>query len=467
MTALDERYELGAALGEGGMADVVEAYDRKLDRAVAVKVLRDVRDPRAIERFLREAKHAAGFSHPNVVTVYDVGEVGGKPALVMERVDGRTLAQVLAEDGRMPVDRALAATDSILAGLDAAHQQGLVHRDVKPANVLIGRDGRVKLADFGIATALNDSGAGLTATGQMIGTPTYLSPEQVDGRRASASTDLYAVGVVLYEMLAGVPPFRADHAVGVALAHRDQPVPPLEAHRSDLPAGLIAVVDRALEKDPADRFTSAREMRVALDAARHDAQPRGHATMPVALPGPTRTLPVAPAAAEAPEPTPTPTPRAKRRVAARSRWGVPVALLGVAALVGAGIALLLSSSDPELDPNRLVSAGPLVSSEVSLPTLPATTTTTLPTTLDGLIALLVLSPDAYGERGGDVLDGLLELRDHPDPNGKKVERLAEDIEEWVADGELDATFGALALNILGVSPEGLSDENHGRGNGDD
>jgi len=466
MTVLDERYELGHSIGGGGMAEVVEAYDRKLDRRVAVKLLRSgTGDPRARERFAREAQMAAGFTHPNVVTVHDVGETSGQPYLVMELIDGRTLAEVLAEQGPLPVETALAAADALLAALGAAHERGLVHRDVKPANVLIGRDGRVKLADFGIATAIQGASAGLTATGQVIGTPTYLSPEQVDGREATPRTDLYALGVVLYEMLAGVPPFRADHAVAVALAHRDDPVPPLEAHREDLPAGLASVVGRALEKDPADRFADAGEMRTALSAIRgRDDPSHGDTTLAFALPDATRTLPLtaAPEAAAADA-----APRSTRPRSPKRRSGVAAALVALAVLIGAGAALLLSRGD-DTAPSQAVRSGPVLPSlKVDVPTLPPTTTTTLPTTLDGLIAFVSANPDGFGERSGDLLEGLLDVRDHPDPRGRRAEHLARDIEEWVADGELDPTIGALAIQILGVSADGLSDGKGSDGKGDD
>jgi tRNA A-37 threonylcarbamoyl transferase component Bud32 len=179
---LDDRYELGVALGSGGMAEVFEAFDRSLGRRVAVKFLKaDLPDPRARERFEREARTAASFTHANAVTVYDVGDDGQRPYIVMELVEGRTLADLLAEQGQLPPNAAARITDEVLAALGAAHDRGLVHRDVKPGNVLITRDGLVKLADFGIAKAASDATAGLTATGQVMGTPKYLSPEQAAG----------------------------------------------------------------------------------------------------------------------------------------------------------------------------------------------------------------------------------------------------------------------------------------------
>ena len=258
---LENRYELGHRIGGGGMAEVFEAYDRKLDRRVAVKLLHvGSGDARAHERFVREARMAAGFVHPNVVTIHDVGEVRGRPYLVMELVEGGTLGDLIARDGPLPVGQALAITDSILAALGAAHADGLVHRDVKPANILIGADGRVKLADFGIAKA-QDLGRDLTATGQVLGTAGYLAPEQAAGGEATPASDVYAAGVVLYEMLAGEPPFTGEHPVAVAVAHQRANVPPLADKRPGLPPDVLAVVSQALEKDPSRRFRDASQMR--------------------------------------------------------------------------------------------------------------------------------------------------------------------------------------------------------------
>ena len=446
MTVLEARYELGHRIGGGGMAEVVEAYDRKLDRRVAVKFLRDGSgDTRARERFVREAQVAAGFTHPNVVRIYDVGEWDGRPYLVMELVEGRTLAEILATRGALPVAQALSVADSLLAALAAAHEQGLVHRDVKPANVLVGRNGRVKLADFGIAKAMQSATEGLTGTGQMIGTPAYLSPEQVEGRETTARTDLYAVGVVLYEMLTGAPPFGGDHPLAVALAHRDDPVPPIEERRSDVSPALAAAVTRALEKDPQQRFESAAAMRAALADARGGGSVTGPATIAATLPEPTQTIP-------APAPATPHAPGAQRR-----RWATPL-LLVLATLLGAGAGLLLLGGGS--DPQRTVHSA-LTLPSVATPTLPATTTSTLPQTLDALIAMLAANPGQFGDKAPELLDQLRALQEHPDPKGKRAARLIDEIDQWVADGELDAGIGALAVQIL--QPNAA---NRGGGGGD-
>ena len=208
MPVLSDRYELSRLLGRGGMGEVYEAYDQKLSRRVAVKRVRsELADEPAQERFVREVRHTAAFAHPNVVTVFDVGDESDHPYFVMELVEGRTLAAALAAEGPLPVDEAARIADSVLAGLAAAHAQGLIHRDVKPSNVLLGADGSVKLSDFGIAKAVHDAAAPLTAAGEVLGTPTYLAPEQTRGEQAGPPADIYAVGVLLYELLAGVLPF--------------------------------------------------------------------------------------------------------------------------------------------------------------------------------------------------------------------------------------------------------------------
>lgn len=471
MTAFETRYELGDALGAGGMADVLEAYDRKLERRVAVKLLRrGLGDPSDLERFAREARIAAGFSHPNVVTVYDVGSQDGRPYLVMELVDGRTLAELLATRGALTLDDAFAITDSVLAALEAAHAQGLVHRDVKPANVLLARDGRVKLTDFGIATAAHELGVGLTATGQLLGTPGYLPPETVSGATATPRSDVYATGVVLYEMLAGGPPFTAEHPLALALAHRDTPVPPIEQRRPGLSPELAAVVARSLEKDPAARYADGGEMRAALRTARAAAPASDAGPTLTALATPSAAIGGAAAAAAAttsalastavaPVPEPSPT-RTQPRARARRRWR-GAAALAAGALLGGGVVVALGALDssgrdplvavpPTLAPTTTPTA-PLVN--VPLVAVAPTTATTLPTTIGGLLDLLISgTPAAYGEKGRELFDQLLALRNDPHPKAKQADRLAREIDRWVRDGQLDPTIGALATQILSSSP---------------
>ena len=246
------------------MGRVVVARDRVLQRDVAVKLLTRAPDAASRARFLREARDSARLRHPNAVTVFDTGEHDGQPFIVMELVRGMTLAELVAQDGPLDVEVAIAITAGVLEALAAAHEAGLVHRDVKPANVILPEDGGVKLTDFGIAKAMDEVTAGLTAAGTVLGTPTYLAPELVEGGTASPASDLYAVGCMLYLQLAGEPPFTAEAPLAIAYAHLNREVRPIEEHRPDVPDELRAVLVTALAKDPADRYADATEMRADL-----------------------------------------------------------------------------------------------------------------------------------------------------------------------------------------------------------
>jgi eukaryotic-like serine/threonine-protein kinase len=266
MAVLANRYELGDALGAGGMARVVSAYDNVLHRDVAIKLIHDssAGDPTSRERMLREARAAAGLHHPNTVAVFDAGEADGRPFIVMERVVGWSLGDRLQDEGPLSVADTLAIADAVLAALQAAHARGLVHRDVKPSNILLPDSGGVKLADFGIAKALAETSAGLTSTGQLLGTPRYLAPEQVAGRPASPASDLYSLAVVLYQCLTGEPPFMAETPLAEALAHQREPVPEVAKAAPHVPAAVARTVERALAKEPSERFADAAAMRRAL-----------------------------------------------------------------------------------------------------------------------------------------------------------------------------------------------------------
>ncbi len=261
---LNGRYELLGVLGGGGMALVYRARDRALNRTVAVKVLREqyASDPVFLQRFTREAQAAGALSHPNVVSVYDVGQEDGIPYIVMEYVPGLTLRDLIARDGVLPVDQAVEIAAQILAALDYAHRNGLIHRDIKPGNVLITPQGTVKVVDFGIAKSASD--LSLTGAGLALGTAAYFSPEQARGEAARPQSDIYSVGVTLYEMLTGHTPFTADSDVGMAFRHiNDAPIPPRQWNPA-VPPLLEQIVLRALAKNPAARFSSAAEMEQAL-----------------------------------------------------------------------------------------------------------------------------------------------------------------------------------------------------------
>jgi serine/threonine protein kinase len=266
-TVLSGRYRLESKLGSGGMSTVYLARDITLERWVAVKVMhREMSDqPDQIERFRREARAVAQLSHPNIVSVIDAGEDGGHPYIVFEYVDGETLKQRIERVGPLPVDEATAYAIEIGRGLAAAHSRRLVHRDVKPQNVLIDSEGRAKVTDFGIARSLEADG--LTQTGRVLGTTDYVSPEQAMGRGVDARTDIYSLGVVLYEMLTGEVPFTAETVVGVAMKHVNEDMPNVQARRPEVSAALAVVVERATAKDPKQRYPDMASCLADLEAA--------------------------------------------------------------------------------------------------------------------------------------------------------------------------------------------------------
>jgi eukaryotic-like serine/threonine-protein kinase len=271
-TTVGGRYELGELLGRGGMAEVRQAVDQRLGRSVAVKQLRaDLAiDPTFQARFRREAQSAAGLNHPTIVAVYDTGEeidpLSGVsiPYIVMELVEGPTLRDVLREGRKILPERALELTQGVLEALSYSHKAGIVHRDIKPANVMLTANGGVKVMDFGIARAVADTSATMTQTAAVIGTAQYLSPEQARGETVDARSDLYSTGCLLYELLAGRPPFVGDSPVSVAYQHvREAPVPPSQLDPEITPE-IDAVVLKALAKDPNDRYQSAGEMKADI-----------------------------------------------------------------------------------------------------------------------------------------------------------------------------------------------------------
>jgi serine/threonine protein kinase len=284
-------YTLLEPIGHGGMAVVYRARQDSLERIVAVKILSEnlAASPEFLERFRREARTAANLRHPNVITVFDFGQdERGVPYLVLEYIEGPTLADLM--DQGLDDDRIPDLLDQIAAGLDYAHRRGVIHRDIKPGNVLLTDDGRAVLADFGLAWLLE--GAHLTLTGGVIGTPEYMAPEQASGDGIDHRADLYALGVVLYEMLVGERPFVADTPIAVLLQHLQDAPPSVLTARPDLPAAVGEVIARALAKDPAERYATAgdlaRAFRTAFTGKRAEAE--AEAAQP---------LPARPASAEA------------------------------------------------------------------------------------------------------------------------------------------------------------------------
>jgi serine/threonine-protein kinase len=266
-TLVDGRYRIKHRLGSGGMADVYAADDSQLGREVALKVLhrRFARDREFVERFRREASSAASLQHPNVVSIYDRGEYDGTYYIAMEHLPGRTLKDIIREEAPLPQERAIAYAIQILQAASFAHRRGVVHRDFKPHNVIVGPDGRLKVTDFGIARA---GASEMTETGSIMGTAQYLSPEQAQGQRVGTASDLYSIGIVLYEMLTGRVPFTGESAVSIALKHVSEQPPRLRELRPDVHPRLEQAVGRALLKDPEQRYANADEFIAALETAR-------------------------------------------------------------------------------------------------------------------------------------------------------------------------------------------------------
>ncbi|MDQ3646070.1 MAG: Stk1 family PASTA domain-containing Ser/Thr kinase, partial [Actinomycetota bacterium] len=275
---LHGRYRVEDQIATGGMGSVYSATDERLGRRVAVKLLKPdlAADAHFVERFRREARAAAALSHPNIAGVFDYGEEEGHHFIVMEFVDGPDLAQLLRQEGPMSPERAQQVGVQTAEALAHAHAAGVVHRDIKPANVMLDGDGRVKVTDFGIARAAGDST--MTGTGSMLGTANYISPEQAQGRKIGPASDVYSLGIVLYEMLTGSVPFTADSPIGVAMRHISDPVPAPSELNPEVPASLDRIVARATAKRPEDRFRDAKEMGAALSG---DPSVSGERTMPL------------------------------------------------------------------------------------------------------------------------------------------------------------------------------------------
>jgi eukaryotic-like serine/threonine-protein kinase len=316
------RFELVELVGAGGMSSVFRARDRVLERDVALKILHDrlVAEQEVVDRFSREAKLVAALSHRSIVAVIDRGDYDGKPYIVFEYVAGENLKQLLVREGPLPVARALELTIEIARGLAFAHEQGFVHRDVKPQNVLLNGNGEAKVTDFGIARPLEVQD-GETQTGTVLGTCDYISPEQAQGRRVDAQSDIYSLGIVLYELLTGQVPFTGDNFVAVAMQHINAPAPRVSELRPDVPRRVDDAVAKALAKDPAARFETMTAFCDELEACL-----AGLRTTPdLALTG---IIPPATAARGANQNPPEQPSQHRRR-----RWLLPVAVLAIAAAV--------------------------------------------------------------------------------------------------------------------------------------
>ena len=443
---LDGRYELGPLLGQGGMARVYRAHDRQLRRPVAVKVLAPPfdRDRAFVERFRREARSAAGLGHPNIVAVFDTGSDDGIHYIVTELVEGETLAERISRDEPLPADEAVAIGVDVARALAAAHERGVIHRDVKPGNVMLTPEGAVKVLDFGIAHATGSDT--LTGTGVVLGSTAYLSPEQASGDRVDARSDVYAFGCVLYEMLTGQVPFRADTPVATMYRHVNEDPPPPSSIRP-VPPALETIVMRCLAKDPRKRFGSAEDLEEALLAAPLD----GMFTAPlVPVGGDADTRQVVPVGDRTAEMPPIPRPRRRarrpwyRRVPAR--W---LAVAGVLALLGLA-AFALASTDDELRPRQAArEAGRSVSEQVpeSTPPLVADAWTDL---IDEIASGAASGgiDEGVSDKLADKAVKILEAYGVGDDEGlaRALGELEDELAKGVDEGKI-STDAAAALNL--------------------
>lgn len=458
---LSNRYELGSLIGSGGSARVYEARDLLLDRRVAVKLLDGdaaaSNDPSGRDRFLREAQASARFAHQHAVAVYDAGDVDGDLFIVMELVEGTSLAHLIATSAPMSELEVVRIGTQLLGALDAVHTAGLVHRDVKPSNVLIDRSGEVKLADFGIAKRFDDLAASLTTVGFVIGTPQYLAPEQAAGRSATPRSDVYSTGVVLYEMLIGTRPLAASSGASVGADVREL--------RPAVSPWVADVVSRSLAARPEDRFATAADMASTLRGelpatVLSFVEPTQLSPQNAAENTPTRVISpddrtavwATPAAAISPtelQPVRPPTR------AGRQRWvAVATAIVVLIALIW--FALLESSKTAPFSD---------LTNEATISELTSTVQQTAPPTQPPLVELipgfpatddihqfidqLLTGRDVVGKQSkrlGDALQNLLDM--NPDQRAKDAEKLVTQLGEWVDKGEIDPVVAGAAYKFL-------------------
>ncbi|MGE0554356.1 MAG: protein kinase [Gemmatimonadales bacterium] len=380
--ALAGRYRIGKLLGQGGMGAVFLADDLELDRQVAIKVLPSTGDQSFVERFRREARTAARLDHPNIIPIYGVESQGDLHYFVMRYVPGQSLEDLLADRPKLELEQARRILVEAAKALAHAHRQGIVHRDVKPANIMLEGGDRVILTDFGISKAVQAT-TNLTSTGTIIGTPTYMAPEQARGLPVDGRSDQYALAVVGYEMLTGAPPFESDDVFALIFKHLNDPAPPLGVTRPDLPPGLVTAIERALAKEPEQRFANLEEFVAALDPA---AFPHAAPTMPLAAPVGSVARP----------------PRARapgRAPAGRSRR----AWLGGAALVATAAAIALALANAARP--RAGALAPPADSAAADPTSVTPPATSAATSLSNnttrpAAPATVMGPDGNGPRVG-------------------------------------------------------------------
>lgn len=486
---LNGRYELGELIGAGGSAQVHRARDRMLDRTVAVKLLDAAAarsaDPAAHERFLREARTSAGFAHRHSVATYDAGDADGQLFLVMELVDGPSLAQLIASEAPLGADEIVRVGAQVLSALEAAHAAGLIHRDVKPANVLLDRNGDAKLADFGIAKRFDELTDSLTAAGTVVGTRDYLAPEQAAGAEIGPAVDLFALGVVLYEMATGERPPRPADGTGA------DP----RALRPDLPAGIAAAIATALSASPSNRFPSAAAMATALSGELPPTELS--VATPTRTTPETRVMPAAPAAARdhagaragaaangvragvraGAQTAVMDSPTERDPVGAGARWML-IASLVLVVLVAT---VVLGSRTPDDTAGGDVTAptsvaqlavappttAPAASDPTTAPTSAASTVAATPPSteppptdlvpgfadtddLDTFVERLRDAKEVAGKQAKKLSDALRKIRDEDDPDERaaRIEDLSDDLDEWVGKGELEPAVADRAREFL-------------------
>ncbi|MGH2530288.1 MAG: protein kinase domain-containing protein [Actinomycetota bacterium] len=441
---LADRYGLGSVIGRGGMARVHKSADRLLGRTVAVKILASPydRDERFVARFRREARAAARLAHPNIVAVFDTGSDGHTHYIVMEYVEGRTLHDAILLEAPMAPRRVAEIADAMAAALAAAHEAGIVHRDVKPANVMLTPEGEVKMMDFGLARAVDAET--LTRTGFILGTASYVSPEQAQGGSTDARSDLYSLGCVLYEMLAGRPPFVGDSPVAVLYQHVNEPaLPPSMFH--PVPTGLEAVVLRCLAKNPDDRFQSALELRRELSPDGEGAAAEA-TTIPVMVDG---------AGVRHPQPTEVldePGGEAET-LTSRRRWRGAAVVAGLAILVlllVPAVQLLTRGAEPT---GRGTATSPAAS-----PSAPPTVEPS-PTVSEAYSFLVATIFDA--QQGGPITEGAAEdllnraeeirkayVEGDTEDLAGKIEEFADKLKEFVQKHEITPSRAGAIVEAL-------------------
>jgi serine/threonine protein kinase len=437
---LADRYQLEQPIGRGGMGEVWRATDTVLGRQVAVKTidLRSVPDESGAARFEREARVTAGMTHPNIVTVHDSGVEGDTAYLVMELLPGPSLADRL-KDGPLPVEEVERVGRDVAAALDAAHARGLVHRDIKPGNIVYADDGRVRVLDFGITQLGETTGSqALTATHTVMGTAEYLAPEQALGGRVDGRADLYALGCVLYALLAGSPPFRGPTPVATMMMHANDPVPDLMAARRDTPPWLAGLVSSLLAKDAAARPAGAASVVSAIE--RREAPGEAAATTVLSQGDDTRRMPVTPTPVPAPPPVPSPARDPDRRGSSTPMWILAVvAVLALALLAW----WLLSSQRTATDGTP--SATPTTSTSAPPTTEAPTTSSAPPTTASPTPTVQPTQPvaDALGAFSDEVSaleqDGTLDKKAAKDLDAK-----ARDLEKALREEDPTAVSDAMA-----------------------